>query len=130
MRRRPCRRTGRGRGFTLLEVLVALSILAVALTGALRALGNGAQSAGLLRERLLADWVARDQLARLRAQAAWPPVGRIEGEAEQAGRRYRWRQTTQGTPNPLFRRVELEVFEAAGESPRASLSAFVVEPQR
>lgn len=124
------RRAARADGFTLLEVLVALAILAVALSGALRALGNGAQSAEALREHMLARWVAQDRLARLRAEQAWPPVGRSEGVAEQAGRRYRWRQTTRGTPNPLFRQVEVEVLPADEERVLLSLHGFAVLPLR
>ena len=59
----------RDTGFTLLETLVALAILAVALTAAFRAMGVSAQSAGELRERLIGDWVAENRLAELRADS-------------------------------------------------------------
>jgi len=116
------------RGFTLLECLVALALLAIALTAALRATGSTAQSATMLKEHTLASWVAQNRLAELRAFDIWPNIGNREGEAEQAGYRYRWRETTVQTPNPLFRRVDIQVFAQGDNRPLASLSGFVARP--
>lgn len=118
------------RGFTLLECLVALAILAVALTAALRALGSSAHSTANLREHTLASWVAQNRLAELRATGAFPPLGASDGEAQQAGRSYRWRETVERTPNPLFRRVKVRVFEPGSDRPLASAEGFVVRPLR
>ena len=117
-------------GFTLLECLVALAILAVALSAALRAVGSTAQSAATLREHTLGSWVAHNRLAELRASGVFPALGVQQGEAMQAGRLYRWRQTTERTPNPLFRKVEIRVFDAAQETPLTQVSAFMVRPLR
>jgi general secretion pathway protein I len=121
MRRHSC-------GFTLLEVLVALAIVAVALTGGMRAVGGALRSGELLHERTLANWVAANRLARLRAEGAFPALGDDQGETEQAGRRFVWRQRVQATPNALFRRVDVSVFTAEAGLPLASLSGFVVRP--
>lgn len=121
------------RGFTLLETLVALSILAIALSGVFRALGATTQSASAVQQRMLADWVADNRLAELRASQAFPAAGRSEGEAVQAGQRFRWLQQVDATPNPLFRRVEIRVFRAGdtGEQGAISrLSGFVTRPLR
>lgn len=122
-------RAAADRGFTLLEVLVALAILAVALAAGLRALSSSTLSAEGLRERMLADWVAQNRLAELRASGEFPDFGVLEGEAEQAGRRYRWHQHTQPTPNALFRRIDLQVSDRDGQ-PLASLSGYAVRPLR
>lgn len=117
------------RGFTLLETLVALAILAIALTAAFRALGVTAQSSGELRERLIGDWVAENRLAELRATRAWPNPGTNEGIAEQAGRTYRWREDVKNTANPLFRRVDLSVFGPdSGDHAISRLSGYVARP--
>lgn len=120
----------RARGFTLLECLVALAILAVALTAGLRAMGATAQSAAILRDHTLASWIAHDRLAELRATDAWPAPGRNDGTAQQAGRQYIWRETIERTPNPLFRKVEVQVFDGPTDTPLASATGFVVRPLR
>lgn len=97
------------RGFTLVEVLVALAILAIALAAGSRAAAMMADSSTELRERLLASWVAQNRLAELQARRAWPGAGTSEGEVEQAGVKMIWRETVSTTPNHSFRRVEIRV---------------------
>lgn len=97
------------RGFTLIEVLVALAILAVALAAASRASAMMADSSTALRERLLANWVAQNRLAELQARRAWPDAGMREGEVEQAGLKLTWHETVSATPNRAFRRIEISV---------------------
>ena len=119
------------RGFTLLETLVALTILAIALTAAFRALGVATQSSAELRDRLLGDWIAENRLAELRATHVCPEPGSNEGQAVQAGRSYRWREEIRGTPNPLFRRADISVYsEDSGDHAIARLSGYVVKPLR
>lgn len=100
------------RGFTLIEILVALAILAVALAAAVRAAGMGTDTALDLKEHLLAGWVAQDRVAEYAARPLWPDIGTRQGNADQAGLRFVWRETVSGTPNPRFRRVEVQVFPA------------------
>ena len=102
----------RSRGFTLIEVLVALTILAVALAAAVRSAGVAADTTSDLRERLLAGWIAQDRLAEYAVRSLWPDIGTRQGNADQAGMRFVWRETVSGTPNARFRRVEVQVFPA------------------
>ena len=102
------------RGFTLLEVLVALAVLAVALGAALRAAQGSVTGFEQTRARLLADWVAADRLAELRARRVWPEPGVSEGDSDQAGERFHWRQEVGPTPNAAFRRVAIAVADKDG----------------
>lgn len=99
----------KARGFTLIEILVALALVSVALTAGMRALAQAADGAGTLKARTLALWVAQNQLAFV--QLAPPALGASEGRALQAGTTFVWRTTVSSTPNPAFRRVDIVVAE-------------------
>ena len=102
--------TPRGsRGFTLIEVLVALAIVAVALAAGMRALAQTADGATTLKLRTLALWVAENRLAQAQLRAPWPATGTTTGSELQAGVPFAWRETVSATPNPAFRRIEIVV---------------------
>ncbi|HEX6793787.1 MAG TPA: type II secretion system minor pseudopilin GspI [Casimicrobiaceae bacterium] len=104
-------RTKAIRAFTLIEVLVALAILAVALAAGMRAVAQSADGASSLRLRTLALWVAQNRLAQAQLADPWPARGSANGDETQAGTRLAWRETVSDTPNPAFRRVEIVVAE-------------------
>jgi len=120
-------RCAKSAGFTLIEVLVALAIVAIALMSALRAAGQGTSNVGELRSRLLAGWVAENMLAEHRARRDWLPLGIQRGTGRQGGLDFTWREEVITTPNPSFRRVDIRVFATAEESHSlAHLAGFVV----
>jgi len=110
--------------FTLLEVLVALAIVGVALAAAVRASGVSVDSAGQVRDRLLATWVAENRLAEINARRQFPDLGTRSGAAQQAGRNFTWEETVGTTPNADFRRVEIRV-RASGGNVAATLVGYV-----
>jgi general secretion pathway protein I len=99
------------RGFTLVEILVALAILAIALTAGMRALAQATDTASALKARTLALWVAQNRLAAAQIAAPWPALGNYAGEAVQAGATFVWQASVTPTPNPTFRRIEITVAE-------------------
>ena len=120
-------RCGKRAGFTLIEVLVALAIVSIALMSALRAAGQGTNTVGELRSRLLAGWVAENLLAEHRARRDWLPLGIQRGTGRQGGLDFAWREEVIATPNPAFRRVDVRVYASAEESHSlAHLAGFVV----
>jgi general secretion pathway protein I len=92
------------RGFTLIEVLVALVIVALGMSALLETLGSAADTATWLRDKTFAEWIGFNQLAALRLSGSLPSEGTSDGELDYAGRHWRWRQvvTAMGFPG-LFR---------------------------
>lgn len=106
----------RSAGFTLLEILVALAVLAVALTAGARAIGMSVQSAYQIRQALLADWVAQNRLVLHRINRDWPGIGQQSGSDMQGGIEFRWEEEVSATPHGMFRRVEVRVLDPADAS--------------
>lgn len=121
----------RAGGFTLLEVLIALAIVAIGLTAALRASGAGSNGALEYRSHLLALWLAENVAAERTARGDWPEPGVREHDEEMAGYRFLVREEVKTTPNPRFRRLEVAVADVAepGRQLRR-IVAFLVEPDR
>ena len=117
------------RGFTLVEILVALAILAVALAAGMRAVAQAADGATLLKQRTLALWVAQNRLAAAQVAAPWPALGAREGEAVQAGTRFVWRENVSGTPNPSFRKIEITVADpGVPDYALARIAGYIGQP--
>lgn len=98
------------RGFTLLEVLIALLLLSLALTGLMRLATLEARAAAQLRDATVAQWVASNALADTRLREGFPPVGVRDGESAMAGRRWPWRLQVQGTDDARIRRLDVTVY--------------------
>ena len=96
-------------GFTMIEVLVALAIIAVALAASLRAVGSLATGEADLHRRLLAGWSADNELAQLRLSHVFPDIGSRSFDCSQGNLKLVCTQRVTATPNPIFRRVEMFV---------------------
>ena len=101
--------TRRARGFTLIEVLVALAVVAVTLTTGLQATGALTRAAERQSEQWLAQLCAENELIRLRLQRQLPGTGDTDSACDQAGVALRVRVSVLPTPNPNFRRVDAHV---------------------
>jgi general secretion pathway protein I len=125
----------RQRGFTLLEVLVALAIFALVAASVLSASSRSLQTAARLQDKTLAMWVADNRLSAM--QLSRDPVadGREQGEEQMAGRRWQWQSEVIATSEPAMRRVTVWVAPSSSErghlSERAlvSLSGFIGDMQ-
>lgn len=117
IRRRP------GLGFTLVEVLVALGIVAIALAAGLRSTAALTSNAQRQSDVLLAQICAENELVKARLSRQMPSVGDTTVPCEQAGKQFDVTVLVRPTPNPSFRRVDAQVNEAG--SPVLRLSTVV-----
>lgn len=100
----------RDTGFTLVEVLVALGIVAIALMAGLQATGALTRNAERQSDVLLAQLCAENALVQVRLARQMPSVGDSNQACEQAGRSFDVALIVRPTPNPSFRRVDAQVF--------------------
>ncbi len=117
------------RGFTLVEVLVALAVLAIALIAVLRTMGQAVDTTMALRERNVALWVAQNRLAEHRIRRDWPAPDTTDGEAEIGGEKWFWREQVSTTPEPRIRRIEITVRrDTDSANTQAKLVGFLRNP--
>jgi general secretion pathway protein I len=105
----------RSRGFTLIEVLVALAIVAITLGAGIKAAGSLAYNAERLTDASLGQWCADNQLIGLRLAHPGLSIGDSDFVCEQLGRSYKGKLVVRPTPNPNFRRVDAQMFTDAGQ---------------
>ncbi|WP_395703502.1 type II secretion system minor pseudopilin GspI [Aquabacterium sp.] len=99
-------------GFTLVEVLVALAIVAIALGAGLKAAGALTNNAQRLSDVTAAQWCADNMLTNLRLSRQFPG-GDSDFQCDELGREYRGQIRSSRTENPNFRRVDAVVFDAS-----------------
>jgi general secretion pathway protein I len=114
-------------GFTLIEVLVALGIVAIALMAGLRATDSLSRNASRQSTQWLAQICAENEFVRLRLSRQVPPVGESNTPCTQAGVNLQVNLSVQVTPNPNFRRIDARVvqIEAQGTTPLLQLSTVM-----
>jgi len=120
-----------GRGFTLIEVLVALAVAALGLAAVLSVVSNSARDAAALRERTLASWIAINHLTEVRLSGNMPAVDRTTGDLDYAGGHWKWEQTVTQTDVPTLRRIDVRVRKDTDpdDATRATITGFVGRTQ-
>lgn len=98
------------RGFTLLEIIISLAIAALGIAAVAKATGGATTVASETRERLMAVWVAGNQLSELRIARSWPAPGNYESAQSMGGRTWYLTQTVSNTELVDVRRVDIGVF--------------------
>lgn len=97
-------------GFTLIEVMVALTIIAISLTALLSTSGTQANSASYLKQKTLAHWVAVNELTQIRIAKEFPDVGDKKGETTMANNDWYWTRTTKATEDENARQITFAMY--------------------
>ena len=113
-------------GFTLIEVLLALSVFALAGIALLSTSDSHLRNLSMLENQMYAEWIAADQLVEVNITTNWPPKNNAKGKIELAGREWHWLQKVGKTEDPGLLQVTVEVRSQLSDSESlARLSTFV-----
>lgn len=97
-------------GFTLIEVMVALTIIAISLGALLNTSGTQASSASYLKQKTLAHWVALNELTQLRISKELPDIGDKQGSTTMANNEWHWTRTTKKTQDENTRQITFVLY--------------------
>lgn len=113
----------RQKGFTLLEVLIAVAILSIAMISAMIAISSHIKNQVYMKDRTFAHWVAMNSVAELRAHDEWPGSGELTGSEEMGQRSYLWKIKVTAFDGGAVRRLDVEV--EAEDDPGQTLSSLI-----
>lgn len=116
------------RGFTLIEVMVALVIVSLALAGVAASMGQMIDTANTMRDRTFASWIAQNKITEMRLSAAVPEVGESDGEVDYANMRWAWTANVSETGVENLLRVEVAVSYAGFDDTIRQVTGFIGEP--
>ena len=114
------------RGFTLIEVVVALIVVSLGMLAVIETVGGTARNSSYLRDKTIAHWVAMNKLTEVRLLPNAPGIDKSSDEVKMAGREWRWTMEVKQTPIETIRRIDISVrpAEAPEKSSMASVSGF------
>lgn len=123
-------RQSRQRGFTLIEVMAAVVILAMAMAAIIAGFAHQANLSSELRDRSLATIVAHNRLTEITLAEEFPEVGRSDGDIEFADIEWTWRVAVIETEDPELRRVDIAIERTEDGRELASLTGFLSSTSR
>jgi general secretion pathway protein I len=118
----------RTHGFTLVEVMVALAIIALSLTAVAAKMARMIDTSNSMQERTFASWIAQNKITELRLANVIPEVTTTSGDLEYANRTWRWRAVVSETGIENLYRVDVEVTSGDSNAVIRKVTGFIGEP--
>ncbi len=116
------------RGFTLLEVMVALTIVSLSLIFVATSMSQMVFEAQTMRDRTYASWIAHNKLAEMRLAGTMPEVSTTSGEVEYGNTSWEWRAVVSETGVENFMRIDVSITHIESEYVIRTVTGFVGEP--
>jgi general secretion pathway protein I len=116
------------RGFTLIEVLVALAVAAISLAAVTAAVSQMADASNAMQQRTYASWIAQNKIAEMRLANVVPDVSETTGESAYAGQDWSWTATVSETGVENLYRVDVAVSLAGSKDVIRTVTGFIGEP--
>ncbi len=121
-------RSRSSRGFTLLEVMIALVIVALSLTAVAASMSQMIFNSKMMRDRTYASWIAQNRIAEIRLAPATPDVGASNGEVQYANVDWTWRAVVSETGVDDLYRIDVSVSFAGSDDNIRTVTGFVGPP--
>jgi general secretion pathway protein I len=113
------------RGFTLLEVMIALLVITLGMGAVINTTGESGWKSTQLRQKTIASWVAQNQIANYRAKRIWDSTSNRSGIVEMANVEWEWKMTISKTDDPSLRRLDVDVTVKDENAIKSSLTGFI-----
>ena len=116
-------------GITLIEVMVAVAILAFSLSALVKLSGESANTLHYLEKKTYAKWVALNQINEMNSILQWPDVGRSQGQEKMAAQNWFWERVVSNTGVPELRRIDLKIKQFKDDEEAIfSITSFIRQP--
>lgn len=118
-------RFSKEKGFTLIEVIIALAVIAISMAAVINGVGKNVSNASSLREKTLAHWVASNKVAEIQLSDVALDASEKKGEATLAELRWQWNVKISDTDIEAIKRLTVEVQRENTDTPLATVIAYV-----
>jgi len=118
----------RSQAFTLVEVMVALAIIALSLTAVASKMGRMIDTSNSMRERTYASWIAQNKITELRLANVIPEVTATSGELDYANSTWDWRAVVSESGIENLYRVDVSISYAGSDDVIRTVTGFIGEP--
>ncbi len=114
-------------GFTLIEVMVALLVIAISLFAIFNTTSSVTWHASYLKEKTIANWIAQNRVALYRSKKTWTNVSNTSGQVSMADTEWDWKMHIAKTENPNIRKIDVKVFRDGDEVIVGSATGYIAK---